>query len=517
MKTQGRAAASTLFVIGLGMLWAAGFAPSLATVVGEGISSLVVPILSGATVAALGVAQCCGAALERGPKLALAAAVALAGCAAVGFWPAASGGLVYARPILNGLLFFCWLVAFLRFRDGIADCAVPLGLLLGSALALVFAGPLSAGAPTRMAFLGASCAVFLVLWFACADEGDGKGASVSNARAAQRRLSVRSVLLRYAVLAAGSVALAFVFGVHGWMASEQAACTIQVANGIAAAFMAVVFALHRRPFRVDAALTMALPLFALALLSGPAEAGDVSFSRLAIMVGYLLFFITSWILVRRDAPPFRTYSIPVLAWTVGTLLAFSQIGRLVAGAAIGSGVLTSEALSAISLGLFWVLALIAIAAYWLARSRAVERDLAMLEAQEGADRGKDGGASRDDESGASDEEGSALDELGEDKGAIRHAEGRPRGESFAEAEASRKPDVVFIDTVSHRAKRLAQQIGLSARELEVLEEFARGRSAASIAEKLFISTNTVKTHLRRIYEKAGIHSRRELLDMMEEA
>ena len=95
--------------------------------------------------------------------------------------------------------------------------------------------------------------------------------------------------------------------------------------------------------------------------------------------------------------------------------------------------------------------------------------------------------------------------------------GMRRGESFAEAEASRKPDVVFIDTVSHRAKRLAQQIGLSARELEVLEEFARGRSAASIAEKLFISTNTVKTHLRRIYEKAGIHSRRELLDMMEEA
>lgn len=184
--------------------------------------------------------------------------------------------------------------------------------------------------------------------------GDGKGAAVSNARAAQRRLSVRSVLLRYAVLAAGSVALAFVFGVmtdlHGWMASEQAACTIQVANGIAAAFMAVVFALHRRPFRVDAVLTVVLPLFALALLSGPVETGDVSFSRLAIMVGYLLFFITSWILVRRDAPSFRAYSIPVLAWTVGTLLAFSQIGRSVAGAAIGSGVLTSEVLSAISLG-----------------------------------------------------------------------------------------------------------------------------------------------------------------------
>lgn len=532
---QRRAGVSALFVIGLGMLWAAGFAPSLAAVAGEGVSSLVVPVLSGATVAALGIAQCCGAALERGSKLAFAAAVALAGCAAVGFWPAVSGGLVYAQPILNGLLFFCWLVAFLRFRDGIADCAVPLGFLLGSALALVFAGPLSAGAPTRMAFLGASCAVFLVLGFACADEGDGEGATVSNAEAVRRRPSVRSVLLRYAALAAGSVALAFVFGVmtdlHGWMASEQAACTIQIANGIVAALMAVVFALYRRPFRVDAALTVTLPLFALALLSGPAEAGDVSFSRLAIMVGYLLFFITSWVLVRRDAPPFRTYSIPVLAWTVGTLLAFSQIGRLVAGAAIGSGILTSEVLSAISLGLFWVLALIAIAAYWLARSWAVERDLAMLEAREdtggageGANdmgeriaSGEDTGASRDEESEASNDEDSALGELGGGKDMIRHMERRAQGEPLAEAEVIRKPGIVFVDTMSHQAKRLATQIGLSARELEVLEEFARGRSAASIAEKLFISTNTVKTHLRRIYEKAGIHSRRELLDMMEEA
>lgn len=521
------------------MLWAAGFAPSLATVAREGISSLIVPVLSGATVAALGVAQCCGAALERGPKLTLAAAVALAGCTAVGFWPAASGGLVYAQPILNGLLFFCWLVVFLRFRGSIADCAVPLGFLLGSMLVLVFEGPFSAGAPTRMALLGASCVVFLVLWAACAGKGDGEGTAASNVGVVQRRPPARSVLLRYAVLAAGSAALAFVFGamtdLHGWMASKQAACTIQVANGIAAAFMAVVFTLHRLPFRVDAALTVALPLFALALLSGPGETGDVSFSRLAIMVGYLLSFITSWILVRRDAPPFRTYSIPVLAWTVGTLLVFSQIGRLAAGAAIGLGVLTSEVLSAISLGLFWVLALLAIAVYWFARSRAVERDLVMLEAREGV-----GGEERDAEGKdvspgtpgweqsvekpedlgerpriMRSPESQSQDAAGQRSGASQVAhQGNQQGESFAGA--AYEPSVVFVDTVSYQAKCLARQIGLSARELEVLEEFARGRSAAFIAEKLFISPNTVKTHLRRIYEKAGIHSRRELLDMMEE-
>ena len=34
-----------------------------------------------------------------------------------------------------------------------------------------------------------------------------------------------------------------------------------------------------------------------------------------------------------------------------------------------------------------------------------------------------------------------------------------------------------------------------------------------IAEKLFISSNTVKTHIRRIYEKTGVHSRDQLIDL----
>ena len=48
---------------------------------------------------------------------------------------------------------------------------------------------------------------------------------------------------------------------------------------------------------------------------------------------------------------------------------------------------------------------------------------------------------------------------------------------------------------------------LSDRELEVVAELLSGRSNKEMAEKLFVSTNTVKTHLRNIYGKLGVHSR----------
>jgi DNA-binding NarL/FixJ family response regulator len=48
---------------------------------------------------------------------------------------------------------------------------------------------------------------------------------------------------------------------------------------------------------------------------------------------------------------------------------------------------------------------------------------------------------------------------------------------------------------------------LSARQLEVLEQLAMGRSNEEIARSLFISTNTVKFHLRAIYGRLGVHNR----------
>jgi DNA-binding NarL/FixJ family response regulator len=53
---------------------------------------------------------------------------------------------------------------------------------------------------------------------------------------------------------------------------------------------------------------------------------------------------------------------------------------------------------------------------------------------------------------------------------------------------------------------------LSAREYEILESLAKGYRYKEIADKLFISIDTVRSHIRNIYEKLQVHSRTEALN-----
>lgn len=61
---------------------------------------------------------------------------------------------------------------------------------------------------------------------------------------------------------------------------------------------------------------------------------------------------------------------------------------------------------------------------------------------------------------------------------------------------------------------LQERYGLSDRETEIAALVAQGRSRPYIREQLFISTNTVATHIKHIYGKLDIHSKEELIDMV---
>jgi ATP/maltotriose-dependent transcriptional regulator MalT len=52
-----------------------------------------------------------------------------------------------------------------------------------------------------------------------------------------------------------------------------------------------------------------------------------------------------------------------------------------------------------------------------------------------------------------------------------------------------------------------RELGITPRELEVLEWIAAGLSTREIAEKLFVSENTVKTHAGRLFDKLGARRR----------
>lgn len=50
---------------------------------------------------------------------------------------------------------------------------------------------------------------------------------------------------------------------------------------------------------------------------------------------------------------------------------------------------------------------------------------------------------------------------------------------------------------------------LSARELTVLQELTHGRSTKELAEHIYVSEETVKTHLKQIFRKLGVRDRTE--------
>ena len=54
---------------------------------------------------------------------------------------------------------------------------------------------------------------------------------------------------------------------------------------------------------------------------------------------------------------------------------------------------------------------------------------------------------------------------------------------------------------------------LSDREMEILKEVVKGYNHHEIAEKLFISPNTVRTHINNIYKKLHLNSRSQVMNL----
>ena len=63
------------------------------------------------------------------------------------------------------------------------------------------------------------------------------------------------------------------------------------------------------------------------------------------------------------------------------------------------------------------------------------------------------------------------------------------------------------EPVPPQGRRNREDYGLSAREADVINLVAQGRSNGEIAKRLFLSEKTVKNHINRIYAKLGVVSR----------
>lgn len=61
-------------------------------------------------------------------------------------------------------------------------------------------------------------------------------------------------------------------------------------------------------------------------------------------------------------------------------------------------------------------------------------------------------------------------------------------------------------------EEVMNELGISKRELEVLQLMAEGLSNQEIAERLFVSLNTIKTHTSKLFEKLDVKRRTQAVE-----
>jgi DNA-binding CsgD family transcriptional regulator len=65
-------------------------------------------------------------------------------------------------------------------------------------------------------------------------------------------------------------------------------------------------------------------------------------------------------------------------------------------------------------------------------------------------------------------------------------------------------------------ERKRENLGITRREMEILELIAQGMSNREIAGKLYVSENTVKTHSSRVFDKLGARRRTQAVQLAKE-
>lgn len=264
--------------------------------------------------------------------------------------------------------------------------------------------------------------------------------------------------------------IAFAYGLN--QTHGDISCNI-VSYGIAGALILASLVFFRRSVSLHVLLSIAVPLVVIGLfLSATLESSIPVLSTLSLDTGYALT-TASFTLLLTDRS--RRFGVPVI-WSLGIMRA-----ALIAGTEAGSvtmGLLENTPLNithAVQIAFLTTAVALAVAALLWAQDRKPDDLAPMWSENEEAD------------------------------AEVPSEESAPQ-----EAEAPRRDSEIIKQEILERCEKLSEEYQLSKREAEVLGYLALGWSAPRIESELVISTNTVKTHVRHIYSKLGIHSRDEL-------
>lgn len=290
-----------------------------------------------------------------------------------------------------------------------------------------------------------------------------------------------------------------------------------IANIIAAAGLIALVLLARRRIDLSFAFRVIVPAIVILFAIMPLfwESNPIMLNVI-MSAGYGMFDVIIWYMVASTA-----YDFAVSGFVIGGIVrALSIIARLVG---IGMGYIImliperpSMLIIGISVGAVYVLAMLLVFQGTRHRFSFFQQGAPDQQEEHGESKravelphvGKEVDRRREvDEGGGA----TLTEQKSEPWQTVEPCPGAERCRKAAADHAKTDPNFAF-DQV---CEQIAEYYGLTRREAEVLPYLARGRSAKVIADALFVSESTIRTHTRRILEKTALHSKQELIDLIE--
>ena len=269
--------------------------------------------------------------------------------------------------------------------------------------------------------------------------------------------------------------------------NEEGAIVVFGTGAIAAVLFATV-GLLGRSFDVSRLYYPIIIVVAASILVTPLV-GGVGFGSQFVTIGYNCFVLMIWCLLSYVAYSSSLPSILVFGLGRGASVLGTTAGWMAGLMLVGAHGERTLSLEVISVAM--VLALLVVSMLVL-NDRLIGETLRGVPKESGIGaRGCDSAA--DDPGGAADAETVLPCTEGDADDEEPHRPGRYRARCLA----------------------VAERCGLSPRERDVFVLLVRGRSIDFIAQSLTISFNTAKSHIRHIYVKTDVHSREELIALID--
>ncbi len=285
-----------------------------------------------------------------------------------------------------------------------------------------------------------------------------------------------------------------------------------VANVIAAILLLAEIIIARRKVDLTIVYTVLIPVLIILFVVIPFFWHDQPVVLNAVISAiYGIFDVIIWYMVVSCA-----YDFAVSGFVVGGIVrGVSILSRLI-GIGIGYLIMlepdvASGAMIGMCIGAVYILVMLL---WFLYRnsSRKIKVDVSDLDTDDFAQDRKTPDDAVGKAMGNLDDDGS-RDDGSQDDGSQNDGALSVESNTRIEDDSSAKKN--SADDEEEKFRLMAEDYGLTRREAEVLPYLARGRSAKVIADALFVSEPTIRTHTRRILEKTCLHSKQELIDLVE--